>query len=54
MADNKINLPQSGGGLLRYSDEVGSRFKITPLTVVIMIIVVIVIEAILHTGIFFN
>ncbi len=47
MAD-RIQLPQSGGGILRYSDEVESKFMIRPTTVVIMILVVIVLAALLH------
>ena len=48
MADNKIQLPQSGGGILRYSDEVESKLMIGPTTVVIMILIVIALAGLLH------
>jgi len=38
MADNKIQMPQSGGGLVRYSEEVKSNFVLSPYTVVAMIV----------------
>lgn len=42
MADNKIHMPGSFGGLLRYDEEYESRFKLTPAQVVGLIIGVIV------------
>ena len=50
MADNKIRMPLSSGGLLRYSDESKSKIMIKPTVVVVMIVIVIVIEFILHTS----
>ena len=41
----KIQMPQSGGGLVRYFDDYKSKIEISPVTVVVMIIVVILIEA---------
>jgi preprotein translocase subunit Sec61beta len=48
MADNKIQLPQSGGGLVRYSEDYKSKIELSPMTVVVMIIVVILVEIGLH------
>lgn len=48
MADDKIILPQSGGGLLRYSDEAPTKFMLSPWTVMIGIGVMIVIGIIFH------
>ena len=52
MADDKIQLPMSGGGLVRYSDEAASKFMFNPSVVVYMIIIVILIEIILHMKLF--
>ena len=48
MADNRISLPQSGGGLVRYSETTGSKVQIGPMGIVVMIIVVIILTALLH------
>ena len=48
MADNKIQLPSSGGGLVRYSEEYGSKFKIKPLHVIIILVAVVVAEVLLR------
>ncbi len=37
MADNTIRMPSSGGGLMRYYDEEGSRIQIPPTYVIIAI-----------------
>ncbi len=52
MADNRIQMPQSGGGLLRYNDEYQSKFMLTPKAVVVMIVVFILIMIVLHSGLF--
>ncbi|MFA4887613.1 MAG: hypothetical protein WC595_05340 [Candidatus Nanoarchaeia archaeon] len=44
MADNKIQMPSSGGGFVRYSDEIKSKLMIPPLYVIILIAVVILVE----------
>ena len=49
MADQKIQMPSSGGGLVRYFDEYKTKIEISPKTVVAMILVVIFIETLLHT-----
>ncbi|MDP4012967.1 MAG: preprotein translocase subunit Sec61beta [Candidatus Nanoarchaeia archaeon] len=40
MADNKIQLPSSGGGLMRYSEEVKSNFVLSPYVVLFLILFV--------------
>lgn len=49
--DNKIHLPSSGGGLVRYFDEGKSRYEIMPAIVLVLIFVVIVVEILLYKGI---
>ena len=48
MAQEKISMPQSGGGLVRYFDDYKSKFEISPMAVVYMIIAVIIIEILIH------
>jgi preprotein translocase subunit Sec61beta len=36
--DNRINMPQSGGGLTRYFDNAGSKITIPPNQVVLLIV----------------
>lgn len=48
MADNKIQLPQSGGGLVRYFDDYKSKLEFGPVVVIVIIVVVIVLELLLH------
>ena len=40
--DNKIHMPGSFGGIMRYDEEYETRFKITPTQVIVVIVVVIV------------
>ncbi|MBT6941185.1 preprotein translocase subunit Sec61beta [Candidatus Woesearchaeota archaeon] len=49
MAEKKMQMPSSGGGLVRYYDEYKTKIEISPKTVVGMIIVVILVEILLHT-----
>jgi preprotein translocase subunit Sec61beta len=44
-----MQMPSSGGGLVRYYDEYKTKIEISPKTVVGMIIVVILVEILLHT-----
>lgn len=48
MAKDKISMPMSGGGLMRYFDEYKSKIEFSPGSVVVLILVVIVIMVILH------
>jgi preprotein translocase subunit Sec61beta len=52
MAEEKVSMPQSGGGLLRYDSETRSKIVMTPTTVVILIIIVIFVSTLLHTRAF--
>ena len=42
MADNRIQLPQSGGGLVRYFEDYKSKIEFSPWTIIIFILVIIV------------
>lgn len=42
MADNKIQMPSSGGGLIRYFEESKSRFTFSPWAVVVIISIIAV------------
>ena len=44
----KIQMPQSGGGLVRYFDDYKSKIEIGPVSVVVLILLVIVVELGLH------
>lgn len=48
MADSTIRMPSSGGGLMRYYDEEGSRIQIPPTFVIGAIAVVLVMIFILY------
>lgn len=48
MADDKIRMPSSGGGLIRYYDEYKSKIEIPPSYVVAIIVGVIVLVTILR------
>ena len=41
MADDKISMPGSFGGLMRYDEEFRSRFKLSPVHVVAFIVAII-------------
>jgi len=49
MADEKIRMPSSGGGLVRYFEDYKSKLQFSPVAVIVMIIIVILIEIIIHT-----
>jgi preprotein translocase subunit Sec61beta len=46
---NKINMPQSGGGLTRYFDDYESKIMFDPQSVVLFILACIVIIVLLQT-----
>ncbi len=48
MTDNKIRLPSGQGGLTRYSEELGSKWELSPGTVLILSILIIILIIILH------
>ncbi len=47
MAD-KISMPSSGGGLVRYFEEYKSRIRFRPGNIVVLAIIVIIIMIVLH------
>lgn len=47
MAD-KINMPSSFGGLVRYFDEYQSRIELKPAHVVLAIVVVVIFEIVIR------
>ncbi|MSR86489.1 preprotein translocase subunit Sec61beta [Candidatus Woesearchaeota archaeon] len=51
MAEDRVSMPQSGGGLMRYFDDYKSRIQVNKTWVIIAIVLVIVIELILQKGI---
>jgi preprotein translocase subunit Sec61beta len=46
--DNKMSLPQSGGGLMRYFDEYKSKILIDKMWIIVAIVLVVVIEILLQ------
>ena len=48
MADNKIQMPRSSGGLVRYFEDYKSKIEFSPYWIIGAIIVVIIVEIILH------
>ena len=48
MADNKISLPSSGGGLVNYSSESKSKYMMKPQHIIVIIAIVVLIELMLH------
>ena len=47
MADNKIHMPGTFGGIVRYDEEYESKFKITPAQVIAFVVGIIVIVLVL-------
>ena len=48
MAEDKIRMPSTQGGLVRYFEEYKSKFEFKPGHIILMALVVILIEIILH------
>jgi len=49
MGKNKVSMPQSTGGLVRYFDEYKSKLQMKPGLIIVLVIVVIIISIFLHT-----
>ena len=49
MADDRIQMPSSMGGLVRYSEDSGSKLKFKPGHVIIICVVLIVIMVFLYS-----
>jgi len=50
MSNDKITMPQSGGGLLRYFDDYKSKLQVNKNLVIVAIVLVIVVEIVLQKG----
>ena len=48
MAQDRVSMPSSMGGLVRYFDEYKSKITFKPGHIVIFIVIIIVIEILLH------
>jgi len=48
MADNKVSMPSSGGGLVRYFDDYKSKREFSPKFVIAFIIFIILFEIYVH------
>lgn len=48
MADSKIQMPSSGGGLVRYFDDYKTKFEIKPIYVIVVIVLIIIVEIYLY------
>ncbi len=49
MTSDKIQMPQTMGGLVRYFEEYKSKIEFKPGHIILLAIFVIIIEIILHT-----
>ena len=50
MPSDKIQMPSSGGGLVRYFDDYKSKIEISPIIIIVIIALIVVIEIMLHKG----
>ncbi|MAG77968.1 preprotein translocase subunit Sec61beta [archaeon] len=48
MGNNKISMPSSGGGLMRYFDDYKSKIQIKPTYIIILVVIVIVVELLIQ------
>ena len=48
MTENRVQMPQSGGGIVRYFDEYKSKIELSPKIVIALIVFIAVLEIILH------
>jgi preprotein translocase subunit Sec61beta len=49
MAQDKVSMPSSMGGLTRYFDEYKSKISFKPSHIILLAIVIILIEILIHT-----
>ncbi len=54
--DNRINMPSGQGGLTRYFEESTSKIELSPGSIIVLSIIIMIIVIILHQfgGLFFN
>lgn len=50
MSNDRVSMPQSGGGLMRYFDDYKSRIQINKTWVIVAIVLVIIVELVLQKG----
>ena len=50
MANDRVSMPQSGGGLIRYFDDYKSKIEIDKKWIIVTIVVVAIIEIYLQKG----
>ena len=50
MAENRVQMPSSGGGLVRYFDDYKSKIEFKPEHVLIFIVLVVIAEIILQNS----
>lgn len=48
MADNRISMPSTQGGLVRYFEDYKSKIEFKPGHIIILVVIVILIEVFLH------
>ena len=51
MASERISLPQSGGGIVRYFEDFKTKIELSPVIVIIAILLVTIIEIILYASV---
>lgn len=49
MGKDKIQMPSSQGGLVRYFDEYKSKITLKPMQVIVILIIVILLLVLLHS-----
>ncbi len=52
MAQDKIQMPSSSGGLVRYFDDYKSKVTFSPTAIIIVIAIIIIIELLLRAKVF--
>lgn len=50
MASDKVQMPSSGGGLVRYFDDYKSKIEISPIVIIVIIALIAIVEILLHKG----
>lgn len=48
MSDDKISMPATSGGLVRYFDDFQSKIEIKPSVIIAIIVLITVVEMFLH------
>ena len=48
MADNRISMPSTQGGLVRYFEDYKSKIEFKPGHIIVLVVIVMLIEVFLH------